>query len=123
MAPAAAAEAQDADDADPVEVSKLKIEQRKEEKGKYGKKPVKAFKPEETKPGEEKKTDWIEIQLIDKDTGEPIPGEYYECKLADGSIASGTLDDKGFVRIEGVDPGTAEIKFPNLHDKAWDKKS
>ena len=122
VAPAEPKEAQEADNADPVEASKIKVKEKETKTGKYGKQEVKPFKPEESKPGEEKEKDWIEIVLKDKDTGEPIAGEYYECSMPDGSVQSGTLDQKGFARIEGVDPGTCNVTFPRQHEKNWDKK-
>jgi len=41
--------------------------------------------------------------------------------LADGSIVEGTLDEKGFLRVEGIDPGTCQIVFPKLDKEAWEK--
>lgn len=60
---------------------------------------------------------WIEIELLDED-GLPIPGEAYEIHLPDGRLASGTLDENGFARIEGIDPGDCTIHYPNLDELA-----
>ncbi|MEW5979686.1 MAG: type VI secretion system tip protein TssI/VgrG [Acidobacteriota bacterium] len=68
------------------------------------------------------KKSWIEIELVD-DQGKPVPGEKYRVTLPDGTtIDEGTLDDKGFARIDGIDPGTCKITFPNLDKDAWKPK-
>ena len=55
--------------------------------------------------------------------GKPVPGEPYRVTLPDGQTASvGTLDEKGFARIEGIDPGTCKITFPRLDKNAWKPK-
>lgn len=121
VAPTAPPEAQEADVADPGEVSKLKAEQRQTGKGKYGSTPAKSHKEEQEKKDDEKKTTWIEVELIDEDDN-PVPGEQYAITLPDGqTIASGTLDDKGLVRVEGIEPGTCKISFPRLDKNAWEK--
>jgi type VI secretion system secreted protein VgrG len=64
----------------------------------------------------------VEIELLDEDD-KPIAGEAYRLILADGTtVAQGTLDDKGCARIEGIDPGTCKVTFPNLDQGAWKKK-
>ena len=50
-----------------------------------------------------------------------VAGERYKVTLPDGKIAEGTLDHKGFKRIEGIDPGTCKISCPKLDKEAWDK--
>lgn len=120
VAPAAPDAAHDADVADPGAVSEAKIESQQLKTGKYKPATVKAFKPPE---GEEKKvkTSWIEIVLIDE-ADQPVPGEPYEITLADGeTVASGTLDHKGFARVEGIEPGTCKVTFPRLDKDAWEK--
>ena len=64
------------------------------------------------------KTSWIEIDLVDQD-GQPVPGEYYRIELPDGSTADGALDQDGFARVDGIDPGTCKISFPRLDKDAW----
>ena len=59
------------------------------------------------------KTHWIEIKLLDQD-GNPIPSEAYLLTGPDGNAQNGSLDDQGFVRIEGLGPGTCSVAFPNL---------
>jgi type VI secretion system secreted protein VgrG len=65
------------------------------------------------------KTHWVEIMLVD-DAGQPVAGEAYEIKLPDGSIASGTTDEKGMARVENIDPGSVDISFPELDKDAWE---
>jgi type VI secretion system secreted protein VgrG len=72
------------------------------------------------KTAEEKKqkNSWIEIELVDKDQ-KPVPGERYRITLPDGAVAEGTLNEKGFARVDGIEPGTCQITFPNLEKEAW----
>ncbi len=73
-------------------------------------------------PDNKDKTHWIEIKLVDED-GDPVPGEPYKITLPDGTtIADGTLDDKGFARVDNIDPGTCQITFTNLDRDAWKPK-
>ena len=68
------------------------------------------------------KKSWIEIEMVDK-KNKPIPGEPYRVTLPDGqTVAEGTLDQKGFARVDGIDPGTCKITFPNLEKQAWKPK-
>ncbi|MEY2429493.1 MAG: hypothetical protein QOJ40_2378 [Verrucomicrobiota bacterium] len=113
--------AEDADVADPGEVEKIKAEQRKAQTGKYGSVQVKPHKPPETKEEKEKKKSWIEIEMVDEDK-QPIPGVNYKITLPDGeTVAEGTLDEKGFARVEGFEPGTCKVSFPGLDQDAWEK--
>ena len=74
-------------------------------------------------PNENKdKISWIEIKLVDEETGEPMAGEPYKVTLADGAtIAGGTLDEKGEARIECIDPGNCLVTFPEREREAWKK--
>jgi len=118
VAPAAPVQAEEADNADPGEVSAAKAEQRQTQSGKYGSEKAPVFKP----PSEEeaKELTWIEIEMVGEDD-KPIPGETYKITLADGRVTGGTLDDKGFARVEGIEPGTCKVTFPNLDKDAWQK--
>lgn len=119
VSPASPREAQKADVADPGEVEKTKAEQQQLGKGKYGQTPTKPFKPGNSPDSDEKpKAGWIEIVLEDED-GNPVAGEAYSVGLPDGTTATGTLDEKGFARVEGFDPGSCSISFPNLDESAW----
>jgi hypothetical protein len=53
----------------------------------------------------------------------PVPGEKYRVTLPDGTtVAEGTLDSKGHARVEGIDPGTCKVTFPDLDKNAWKPK-
>lgn len=120
VAPAKPAQAEDADVADPGKVEEAKTAQAQEKSGKYGEAQAKPHKP----PAEEEqetttKKSWIEIELVDE-ANAPVPGEAYEITLSDGSVAKGTLDGKGFARVDGIEPGTCKVTFPELDKDAWE---
>lgn len=120
VAPAAPKEAFEADLADPGEMARVKAEQISTGKGKYGQSPVPPYRPPATPEEEAEKTAWIEIELVDE-ADQPVPGERYEITLPDGTVASGTLDDRGFARVDGITPGTCQVTFPALDADAWEK--
>ena len=64
------------------------------------------------------KKHWVEIALLDKD-GKPIPGEKYAITVPGGSVVTGELNSKGRARVEGIDPGTCKITFPDLDQHSW----
>src|SRR2546423_1119799 len=110
---------EEADKADPGEVEEIKAEQRPTKRGKYGSGKGKPYQPPESKE-EKKKKSWIEIEMVDED-GKPVVGMEYQVKMSDDSVKSGTLDEKGFARIEGMEPGTCKVTFPKLDQDAWKK--
>lgn len=110
-------ESLDADTADPGEVAKVKAKQKETQTGKYGSTKAKPFKEEPEEKEEAKETSWIEIELHDQE-GEPIAGERYEIKLPDGKVSKGSLDGKGFARVQGFDPGQCKVTFPELDKDA-----
>lgn len=64
-------------------------------------------------------THWIEIELVDE-AEQPVVGEPYEIKLPNGKEVTGGLDGRGQVRVTGIDqPGSCQIKFPNLDQDTW----
>jgi type VI secretion system secreted protein VgrG len=68
------------------------------------------------------KKSWIEIELVDEE-GQPVPGEPYRITLPDGTtVADGTLDEKGWARVDNIDPGSCKVTFPNLDKDAWEPK-
>ncbi len=72
-------------------------------------------------PENQVKKHWIEIELVDED-GNPVPGEPYKITLPDGTtVADGTLNEKGWARVENIDPGTCEVTFPTLDKETWDQ--
>jgi hypothetical protein len=85
--------------------------------GKNGAAATEPHKP--TEEDIEEKT-WIEIELVDEEDN-PVPGEKYKITLPDDKVAQGTLDNNGFARVEGIEPGTCQITFPNLDKDAWEK--
>jgi len=113
VSPASPKEAAAADSADPGEVAEAKAEQIEKKEGKYGSTPVTPYKGDPDKEG------WIEVELIDEGD-QPVPGEKYRIELPDGSVAEGTLDEKGLVRVDGIDSGTCKITFPELDKEAWE---
>ena len=81
---------------------------------------VKPFKPPQTQEEKKQKPSWIEIVMVDEQ-GNPVPGMSYSITLPDGeTVAEGSLDDKGFARVDGIDPGTCQITFPDLDKEAWE---
>jgi type VI secretion system secreted protein VgrG len=81
-------------------------------------KAVEKVAPKAAASEEKEKQDWIEIELVDGE-GKPMAGEKYEVKLPDGSVASGTLDEKGYARVDGVDPGKCQVTFPDADQESW----
>jgi type VI secretion system secreted protein VgrG len=68
------------------------------------------------------KPHWIEIELLDE-KDKPVPGEPYRITLPDGTVlAEGALDEKGFARVDGIDPGTCRVTFPRLDKDTWKPK-
>jgi hypothetical protein len=55
---------------------------------------------------------WIEIELLDME-GAPVPFERYWIKLPDGTVREGALDAKGRAYFGDLDPGTADIRWPD----------
>ena len=117
VSPAAPDAAEDADVADPGEMAEIKAEQLEKKEGKYGSEQVKPHNPTEEEIEEKS---WIEIEMVDEED-EPVPGEKYKITLPDDSVAQGSLDNNGFARVDGIDPGTCKITFPELDKDAWEK--
>jgi type VI secretion system secreted protein VgrG len=121
VAPAKPAEAYDADVADPGKAAEGKAQQAQSKTGKYGSEQPKPHKPaQETQEEKQNKKSWIEIELVNE-AGDPVPGEGYEITLPNGLTTKGTLDSKGLARLDGIDPGTCKVTFPNLDKEAWKK--
>ena len=122
VSPTAPKTPEEADDADPGEIAEVKARDKAEGKGKYGAVPAAMFKKKPANEGEEEKTSWVEIELVDE-MGNPVPGERYEITLPDGSVTSGTLDGEGYAKVDGVDPGSSEVTFPDRPGLTWDPTS
>jgi type VI secretion system secreted protein VgrG len=120
VSPAAPDPALDADDAVAGGVDQTQANPATTKAGTYDSVQVKPYiqvKPYKKDP---LKKSWIEIKLIDEEKN-PVPGEPYSITLPDSTVASGTLDNKGFARIEGIDPGMCQITFPQRDTEAWKK--
>jgi len=79
-----------------------------------------ALPGEQRNKSDSEKKSWIEIELVDDD-GKPVPGEEYRVTLPDKTVTGGTLDEKGYAKIAGIDPGSCKVTFPNLDKEAWEK--
>ena len=120
VSPAEPKKAEEADKADPGEMTQVKARQVETQTGKYGAAQTKPHKPPKTQAEKEKKKSWIEIKLLDEDN-EPVPGEHYQISLPDGeTVAEGNLDEKGFARVEGFEPGQCKVSFPDLDQSVWE---
>jgi hypothetical protein len=62
---------------------------------------------------------WLLIELLDA-AGGPVPGASYRVQLVSGEVIEGRLDRQGRVRIEGVDPGSCIVTFPEWDTSAWE---
>lgn len=109
-----------ADKADPGAMNEIKAEQRQNERGKYGSVPLSNYRKPTDPEEKKKKPGWIEVVLVDEEN-KPVSGARYRVTLPDGTVAGGSLDDKGLVRIQGIDPGSCQITFPDLDKDAWKK--
>lgn len=119
LAPTTPTEPHAADRSDPGAVELASQETANSDSGKYGSQPVQPFEaPLDTQSSTEP-TSWIELQLEDE-LGNPIGGERYEIKLADGSTARGSLGSDGRARVSGIPPGNCEVCFPQLDGTAWE---
>ena len=71
----------------------------------------------------EKKTSWIEIELVNE-AGQPVPSEAYEITCPDGeTVRQGSTDDLGRAHVGVPEPGVCRISFPHLDAAAWERKS
>ncbi len=65
---------------------------------------------------------FIEIALVDS-AGKPVPDEPFSVEVPGGLTISGSLNSAGKSKLEGIDPGTCKIRFPNLDAKEWQETS
>lgn len=113
-------DAAEADLADPGEVAKLKTEQQKTGKGKYGKakiEPAAIVDPPPPPPPAEKT--FYEFKLID-DLEQPVKSEKTALAPSTGAPSEPTTNDQGTVRLETDDGVDAKAKYPNRDDEEWD---
>lgn len=72
-----------------------------------------------TPPPQKKEKTWIEVVLLDSDD-KPVANAAYRITLPSGEKRTGRLDDKGFVRIEGIEEGgTCDVEFPEVDGREW----
>jgi hypothetical protein len=116
--PTAPAEALDAATAELGSATEVQREAGERSSAEYASVQIKPFKPPETQAEKEKKTAWIEVEMVGEDD-KPIPGVRYRVTLPDGTVDEGTLGSNGLVRVDGFEPGTCKISFPELDEEAW----
>jgi hypothetical protein len=58
--------------------------------------------------------DWLEIELIDEETGDPIKEKEYILKLADGKERKGKTDKDGYFFEDNIPPGKYELIIDGL---------
>lgn len=63
---------------------------------------------------------WIEMEVLD-DSGRPAPNRPFLCMLPDGTIETGTLDARGRVRFDNIDPGACVFTLSDLDQETWNK--
>ncbi len=114
VSPAAPATPQDADDSQPGGMGSVQANPIKPPSTQSSSAQVKPYKSNPAKKS------WIEIAMVGEDN-KPIPGEHYQITLPDGTVADGTLDEKGLARVDGIDSGNCQITFPDLDQSAWEK--
>lgn len=64
---------------------------------------------------------WIEITLVDK-AGAPVAFEEYAIRTPAGDTVGGALDEDGFARVDGLDPGQCEVGFPRIDGRLWRRR-
>ena len=75
---------------------------------------------EEEYKADPKETGWISIKLVDE-AGEPVGGERFRLRLANGMVMYGMLDPEGFAKIEHIPKGNCDVCFVNLDAGAWER--
>lgn len=63
---------------------------------------------------------YLNVELVDS-AGAPMAGELFEVILPNGKIWAGRLDEHGRARIDGIEPGGGNVRFPALEDRSWGK--
>lgn len=63
-------------------------------------------------------TTWVTLELVDE-AGDPVAGEAYQIRTPTNKTLTGRLGEDGRARVEGVEPGTCSVTFPNLDGADW----
>ena len=53
---------------------------------------------------------WIELQIVDDQSGEPIHGIPFKLKLPSGEVVDKKMDNQGRIYIDNLDSGTFDIQ-------------
>lgn len=61
-------------------------------------------------PSNPEPQNWIEFQLVDHETDEPIANVPFRIALPDGAVAEHTSDGNGMIRIDDLPPGFCDIQ-------------
>jgi len=61
---------------------------------------------------------FIALELICT-KGKPIANARYQMTLSDRTRLTGSLNAQGVTRVEGIDPGTCQIEFPDFAAEEW----
>jgi hypothetical protein len=71
----------------------------------------------ETEVPDEKKLSWIAFQIMDDDTpAQPVKNTRVVVKDAKGVTHRARTDSKGYIRLDGIEPGSCEVTFPDHDD-------
>jgi len=63
-------------------------------------------------------THWIDIELVGED-GVGISGARYSIVTSAGVTLTGTTDEHGSARVDGISPGTCRVSFPDYDESAF----
>lgn len=118
VAPVAPDQAQEALNADPGEVSSTSSQAIETSPGTWESTTIGA-PANPTGKKDPTKTSWIEVQLVDE-SSKGIAGQTFIVTAPDGCDYSGTTDEQGVGRVDGIDPGSSDITFPDLDKDAWE---
>ncbi len=71
-------------------------------------------------PGPVADKTFVAVMLVtDEPEPKPVAFKRYRIELPDHSVREGMLDANGCARIEGIDPGTCKVSFPDFHKPDW----
>ena len=111
-------EAQEAAQADPGEVEEVPTRKVHRDPARPETLGVVPIQRTDDQPPEPPPQHWIGVKLLDND-GVPFAYERFRLKMSDGSMVDGTLDKNGYCRVEGVEPGSAQVCFPDIDANEW----